>query len=293
MNREESEYLRLLHQLSRFGEKRESRSGTTLSSFGQTLRFDMSGWRVPILTTKKMFLKGIVEELLFFIRGETDTKKLEEKGVNIWKGNTSREFLDKRGLENYAEGQMGPMYGFAWRHFGALAHVSKHGLAIDKQGIDQLAEALRLLKEDPTSRRIMITAYDPKASKWSALDPCHLFFQFYVSEGKLSCQFVMRSTDVFLGLPFNIASYAILTHLMARASGLEPGELIFVGGDVHLYETHLTAAEEQMGRKPNDFPILKIEKQISTIEDIEALEFEDFVFENYQYHPAIKAEMSA
>ncbi len=284
MNKEEIEYLNLLQNILEKGSVRKDRTGVgTKSIFGTQLRFSLENNTLPLLTTKKVFTKGVIEELLFFIRGETDSKKLEAKGVNIWKGNSSREFLDKRGLFLREEGDIGPMYGFQWRHFGGN-HRSP--------GTDQLKNALQLIKNDPYSRRIMVTAYNPNVSDLCVLDPCHLFFQFYVDNGKLSCQFMMRSVDTFLGLPFNIASYAILTMIMAKASGLEPGELVFVGGDTHLYLNHEDQARQQMSRAPFKFPNLLINKQISSIEDIEKLELEDFEIKNYECHPAIKAEMA-
>lgn len=290
-NHEEESYLILLKDIIDNGHRRESRSGNTRSIFGTRLRFSLEGGKIPLFTTKKVWLKGIVEELLFFVRGDTDTKKLEAKGVNIWKGNTSRDFLDSRGLNHYPEGQMGPMYGFAWRHFGALTYMCKEGMVIDRDGADQLKEALRLIKEDPESRRIMVSAYNPNVSKRSVLDPCHLFFQFYVSGGKLSCQFMMRSVDCGLGIPYNLVSYAILTHMMAKASGLLPGELLFVGGDTHIYEDHVEALTEQMHRETYAFPTMTICKDISTVEDMEALSFEDFEIHDYESHPTIKMKM--
>jgi thymidylate synthase len=278
MNLEEKQYLDLLSKIINEGSEKKDRTGIgTKSIFGTQLRFSLENNKIPMLTTKKMFSRGIIEELLFFIRGNTNTKLLEEKGVNIWKGNTSREFLDKRGLNHYPEGEMGPMYGSKWRNFN---------------GVDQLKNCLDLIKNDPDSRRILITAYDPSASKDCVLDPCHLLVQFYVDNGKLSCQFQMRSTDYFLGFPFNAMSYAILTHIMAKAVGLEAKELIFVGGDTHIYNNHLTQVKEQISRKPFDFPTLNINKEISNIEDMENLKFEDFKIIGYQSHPAIKAPMA-
>lgn len=274
----ERNYLLLLKNILEFGEEKSDRTGIgTISTFGSQLGFSLENNSVPLLTTKKMFLKGIIEELLFFLRGETNTKKLEEKGVNIWKENTSRKFLDMRGLKDYPEGEMGPMYGSKWRNFN---------------GIDQIQNALNLIKNEPNSRRIVITAYDPSASKLSVLDPCHMFFQFYVSNGKLSCQWYQRSVDYFLGLPFNIMSYALLTHIMAKASGLEAKSLIFVGGDVHIYKNHINQVKEQLSRNCFEFPKIKINKEIKNITDIENLTFDDFELINYKCHPAIKANMA-
>ena len=277
-NKEEEQYLDLLRKIMVFGNSRNDRTQNgTLSLFGQQMRFSLENNVVPVITTKKLFIRGVIEELLFFIRGETDTKKLEDKGVNIWKGNTSREFLDKRGLIDYTEGEMGPMYGSLWRNWN---------------GIDQLKNAINLIKNDPCSRRIMITAYNPSLSDSCVLDPCHILQQYYVDNNKLSCQVVCRSQDLFLGTPFNILSYAILTILMAKASNLNPGELIWVGGDCHIYKTHIKAATEQVIREPFPFPKLFIDKEISSIEDMENLEFNDFRIEGYECHAAIKADMA-
>ena len=278
MNTEEQFYLNLLDYTIKAGVDQSDRTGIgTKSLCGAMLRFSLQENTLPLLTTKKMFVRGIIEELLFFIRGETNSKKLEEKGVNIWKGNTSREFLDKRGLSDYPEGEMGPMYGYLWRNF---------------HGVDQLKNCLELIKKDPSSRRIMVTAYDPSLSEKCVLDPCHLFFQFHVQNNKLSLQWYQRSVDMFLGLPFNICSYGILLHLFAKATGLETGDLIFNGGNMHIYNNHISQCEEQMIRVPNSFPKLIIKKEISSIEDMEKLVFEDFEIKDYNPLPAIKAEMA-
>jgi thymidylate synthase len=278
MNLEEKNYINLLSNILQNGSDRGDRTGVgTKGIFGTQLRFSLENNKVPMLTTKKMFTKGIVEELLFFLRGDTDTNKLEAKGVNIWKGNTTREFLDKRGLTNLPEGNMGPMYGAQWRNFC---------------GVDQLKNALNLIKNDPYSRRIIISAYNPSVSNQCVLEPCHMFYQFYVNDNKLSCQFYQRSVDVFLGLPFNILSYAILTQLMAKAANLNCGELIFTGGDTHIYNTHMAQVIEQISREPYSFPQMTINKNLQTIEDMEALSFEDFKIEGYQSHPTIKASMA-
>jgi thymidylate synthase len=278
MNKDEQAYLDLLKDILNNGDVRSDRTGVgTISKFGTTLRFSLENDIIPVLTTKKVFVRGVIEELLFFIRGETDTKKLEAKGVNIWKGNTSREFLDSRGLTSYEEGNMGPMYGSQWRNFN---------------GVDQLSNALDLIKNNPDSRRIMVTAYNPGVSHLCVLDPCHTFFQFYVNGGKLSCHFYMRSSDKFLGAPFNIASYAVLTRLIAEAANLKCGELIFSAGDSHIYSNHVAQVNEQLAREPYTFPTMTISKPISSIEDMESLCFEDFIFENYKSYPAIKAPMA-
>jgi len=280
MNIEEQNYLNLLKNILEHGNDRIDRTGVgTKSIFGTSLRFSLENDVVPIITTRKIFVRGAIEELLFFVRGETNTKLLEAKGVNIWKGNTSREFLDKRGLHKLPEGDIGRMYGWQWRNFG-------------NPPVDQLKNALELIKNDPTSRRIMVTAYDPSKSNECVLDPCHMFFQFYVNDNDLSLQFYLRSSDSLLGLPFNIFSYALLTKLFAAASGLNAKELIFIGGDVHLYKNHFEQAKELISREPYSFPTLKINKKIDSIDDMEKLQFDDFKLENYQFHPSIKAKMA-
>lgn len=286
---QEQQYLDLLKNILHEGTIKQDRTGVgTKSIFGSSLKFSLEGGTLPLLTTKKVFTKGIIEELLFFIRGERNTKLLEAKGVNIWKGNTTREFLDKRGLSHYKEGDMGPMYGVQWRNFGAETE-SPHIAT----GIDQLSNAFNLIKNDPTSRRIVVTAYNPVEDKLGVLSPCHMFFQFNVNpDDTLDCLFYMRSVDSFLGLPFNITSYAILTHMMAKATGLKPGHLVFNGGDTHLYLNHIEQAKEQISRAPFVFPKLNIKKNISSIKDMEQMALEDFEIIGYQSHPAIKAEMA-
>lgn len=289
MNLEEKNYLNLLDSVLKTGSVREDRTGVgTIGLFGTQLRFNLENNIVPMLTTKKMFTKAIIEELLFFIRGETNTKLLEDKGVNIWKGNTSREFLDKKGLQYLPEGDMGKGYGYQWRKFGE----HDNGDSICKNGIDQLQQVFDTIKNNPNDRRMIISAWNPQQLPEMALPPCHLLFQFYVDNGYLSCQWYQRSVDMFLGLPFNILSYAILTRIMAQATGLKAKEVIFTGGDTHIYSNHADQVKEQISREPYNFPTMQINKNISSIQDIEKLSFEDFVIDNYQHHPAIKAPMA-
>jgi len=291
MNTEEKQYLDLLCRILREGESRDDRTGTgTIGIFGTTLRFSLQHNKIPALTTKRIFFKGIIEELLFFLRGDTDTKKLEAKGVNIWKGNTTREFLDKRGLTYLPEGDMGKGYGFQWRKFGQ--HDNDNGDRYCHTGVDQLLEVISTLKTNPNDRRIIMTAWNPSQLKEMALPPCHILSQFYAINGELSCQFYQRSVDSFLGLPFNILSYAILTHIVALTTGLKPKEVIFVGGDTHIYKNHQEQVMEQVSREPYDFPTIKITKELNSVDDIEKLEFKDFIIEGYKCHPAIKAEMA-
>jgi thymidylate synthase len=230
----------------------------------------------PLLTSKRVWWKGVLEELLFFISGSTDTKVLEEKGVNIWKGNTSREFLDKRGLYNLKEGEYGKSYGYQWRKFG------------DK--VDQLQNLIDGIKNDPFGRRHYMTAWNPLELENIPLPACHLSCQFYVFEDKkLSCQVYMRSCDVFLGLPFNIASYACLTYMIAHLTNLQPHELSFCLGDTHIYKNHIDQCNEMIKRDLRHFPKLKIKRKVENIDDFK---FDDFEIINYNPHPTIKAEMA-
>ena len=296
-NLEENTYLDLLSKILTVGSIRDDRTGTgTKSIFGTQLRFSLENNQIPMLTTKKMFSKGIIEELLFFLRGETDTKLLEAKGVNIWKGNTSREFLDKRGLSHLPEGDMGKGYGFQWRKFGEdksdPAIAPTRWSLFNFEGVDQLKLLIEGLKSDPYGRRHIITAWNPQQLSEMALPPCHILVQFYVDNGKLSSQFYMRSVDTFLGLPFNILSYAILTRIIAATVGMEAKEVIFVGGDAHIYQNHTDQVNEQISREPFSFPTMLISKKLETVNDIEALQLSDFKITDYESHPSIKASMA-
>jgi len=301
---EEYQYLHLLEDILEHGVIKSDRTNVgTKSIFGTKLKFNLEH-SFPILTTKKVFFKGVVEELLWFIRGETDSKKLEAKGVKIWVGNTSREFLDKRGLD-YPVGEIGPGYGFEWRHWGADYEGSKYSYKhapVDyfykvskcqfKNGIDQLANAVDTIINNPNDRRIIISAWDVENLDKMALPPCHLLYQFDVTDGHLNCQWYQRSCDTLLGIPFNIASYALLTYLIAKITNLKPGTLTFSGGDTHIYLNHIEQCKEQISRKPYPFPQLNIKTDIKTLEDIENLSFEDFELIGYKCHPAIKAPMA-
>lgn len=286
MNQEEQNYLNLLKEIIDIGDKQMDRTGVgTLSIFGGKLKFSLENNTLPLITTKKMFFRGIVEELLFFIRGETNTKLLEEKGVNIWKGNTSREFLDSRGLTNLPEGHMGKGYGFQWRNF--------NGDYLVNNGVDQLKNAINTIKNNPYDRRIIISAWNPFQLNEAALPPCHTSVQFYVNSKKeLSSQFTMRSSDAYLGVVYNFCSYALLTHIIAKVCNLKPKEVIFIGGNIHVYMNHLEQVKEQISRVPYNFPKISINKELNSLEDIESLKFEDFKLENYKYYPAIKANMA-
>lgn len=292
---EEYKYLHLLDKILTEGTRKGDRTGTgTISIYGTQLKFDLSE-SFPILTTKKVYWKGVVEELLWFIRGETDSKLLEAKGVNIWKGNTTKEFLDKKNLL-YPEGEIGPGYGFQWRHWGSdyQNDISTNPPYIEKygDGIDQLSNVIETLKKNPNDRRMIVSAWNVSEIHKMALPPCHLLYQFDVTDGYLNCSWYQRSVDTLLGLPFNVSSYALLTCLIAKVVGLKPGTLTFFGGDTHLYINHIEQAKEQISRQPYDFPKLNIKKEIKSIEDIENLELNDIELIGYKSHAAIKAEMA-
>lgn len=293
MNKEEQQYLDLLQDILDNGVDKSDRTGVgTKSVFGKTMRFSLENNILPLLTTKKVWFKGIVEELLMFIRGTTDTKQLEAKGVKIWKGNTSREFLDGIGLENLPEGNLGKSYPYQWRNFGGKESPINFKPDFRNSGFDQLKYVLDEIKNNPTSRRIVLSAWNPLQMNEMALPPCHCFTEFEVHNGELSCLFFMRSNDFLLGNPYNIASYALLTHILAKASGLKAKELVYMAGDVHLYSNHIDAAKLQLSRTPHPFPQVVIKKELETLENIEALQFEDFELINYISEPAIKAEMA-
>lgn len=305
LNRNETGYLNLLKRiLDEDKQGRETRNGKTFSVFGPELEFDLTNDTLPLLTTRKMFLRGIFEELIFFIRGETNTKLLEEKGVNIWKGNTSKEFLKARGLD-YEEGDMGPMYGFQWRHFGADYNGGHFGAQYKscEKGHDQLVNLIKGLVEDPHSRRHLLTTYNPAVVEQSVLAPCHgIVVQMYVDGECLDCKMYQRSCDTVLGEPFNITSYALMTHLIAWVCGLKARKLYISLGDAHIYEQHLEGVKEQLKRDPFEFPKLKIKKEWlnddgAKVEDrirfLEEMKFEDLEVVGYKSHPVIKFDMIA
>jgi len=284
---EEYQYLKLIKEISENGVSMDDRTGTgTVSVFGTTMRFDLKN-SFPILTTKRVFWRGIVEELLWFIKGDTNGKHLSEKGVKIWDGNGSREFLDKRGLSHREEGDLGPVYGFQWRHFGAK-YVDMH-TDYSGQGVDQLAECIRKIKEDPTDRRILLSAWNPADLDLMALPPCHMFCQFYVANGELSCLMYQRSADMGLGVPFNIASYSLLTCMMAQVCGLKPGEFIHNMGNTHVYKNHIDPLKTQLERTPRPFPLLRINPEVK---DIDGFKASDFELIGYNPHGKIAMDMA-
>ena len=267
MNMGERQYLDLLEELLERGAMKSDRTGTgTRSVFGRQMRFGL-GESFPLLTTKKLHLKSIVYELLWFLRGDTNVKWLQERGVSIWD-----EWADENG-------ELGPVYGYQWRSWPAA----------DGRHIDQISGVIEQIKRDPDSRRHIVSAWNVGDLDRMALAPCHALFQFYVADGKLSCQMYQRSADVFLGVPFNLASYALLTMMVAQACDLAPGDFIHTLGDAHLYVNHLDQAREQLTRDPRPLPAMKLNPDVKSIFDFQ---FSDFTLENYDPHPSIKAPIA-
>lgn len=251
------------------------------------MRFSLRDDVFPLLTTKRVFWRGVAEELLWFISGDTSAKTLQDKNIHIWDGNGSKEYLDSIGLTDREAGDLGPVYGFQWRHFGAT-YTNMHA-DYTGQGVDQLADVIHKLKNNPTDRRIIMSAWNPADLKEMALPPCHMFCQFYVADGELSCQMYQRSADMGLGVPFNIASYALLTRMIAQVSGLKAGDFIHVIGDAHIYSDHVEPLTIQLGRTPRAFPTLRINPEKS---DIDGFVFDDFDVVDYKPHGTIKMAMS-
>jgi dihydrofolate reductase/thymidylate synthase len=331
-NPEEDQYLHMCRDILERGNRRGDRTGTgTLSLFGTQMRFSLRDGRLPLLTTKRTFWRGVAEELLWFVsvrvvlrldghcrlvvcyvfavggpwlsvifahtlfgtlhhrQGNTNANDLAAKDIHIWDGNGSREFLDSRGLTERAEGDLGPVYGFQWRHFGAT-YVDMH-TDYTGQGVDQLADCIHKIMHNPEDRRIIMSAWNPADLGLMALPPCHMFCQFYVDleKNEVSCHMYQRSADMGLGVPFNIASYALLTHLVAHVTGRKAGDLVHTIGDAHIYLNHVEALQEQLKRKPRDFPTLEINPDKKGIDDFS---YEDFTVKDYHPHKAIKMKMA-
>ena len=261
------QYLDLMRHVLEHGARKNDRTGTgTLSVFGAQLRFDLAAG-FPLLTTKKVHLKSIVHELLWFLKGETNTRYLKEHGVTIWD-----EWAD-------AKGELGPVYGYQWRSWPAP----------DGRHIDQVSQVIEQIRRNPDSRRLIVSAWNVADLPKMALLPCHAFFQFYVADGRLSCQLYQRSADLFLGVPFNIASYALLTLMVAQVCGLKAGDFVQTFGDTHLYLNHLEQAREQLSRSPRRLPTMRLNP---AVKDLFAFRYEDFTLENYDAHPAIRAPIA-
>lgn len=276
-------YLSLLSLVLEEGVQRDDRTGTgTRSLFGHQLRCDLSKG-FPLLTTKKVHLKSIVHELLWFLSGETHVEPLKEKGVRIWNEWATAEQTARFGRE---AGDLGPIYGHQWRNFGASQDENGQ---FRNDGVDQICQALDLIRNNPHSRRIIVSGWNPQEANLVALPPCHTLFQFYVQNGKLSCQLYQRSADIFLGVPFNIASYALLTMMMAQVCDLEPGDFVHSFGDVHLYNNHVDQARLQLSRVPRVLPKMKINPEIT---DLFSFTYADFQLVDYNPHPRIRAKVS-
>jgi len=261
------QYLDLMQHVLEHGARKSDRTGTgTLSVFGAQLRFDLAAG-FPLLTTKKVHLKSIIHELLWFLKGETNTRYLKEHGVTIWD-----EWAD-------AKGDLGPVYGYQWRSWPAP----------DGRHIDQVSQVIEQIRRNPDSRRLIVSAWNVADLPKMALLPCHAFFQFYVADGRLSCQLYQRSADLFLGVPFNIASYALLTLMVAQVCGLKAGDFVHTFGDTHLYLNHLEQAREQLSRSPRRLPTMRLNP---AVKDLFAFRYEDFTLENYDAHPAIRAPIA-
>jgi thymidylate synthase len=261
------QYLDLMRYVCDHGIRKEDRTGTgTLSVFGYQMRFDLSAG-FPVVTTKKLHLRSIIHELLWFLRGDTNIKYLHDNGVTIWD-----EWADE-------DGELGPIYGYQWRSWPAP----------DGGHIDQISQAVEQIRKSPDSRRIIVSAWNVGAIEHMVLPPCHAFFQFYVADGRLSCQLYQRSADIFLGVPFNIASYALLTMMIAQVTGLQPGDFVHTFGDAHLYLNHLEQTELQLSREPYPLPAMSINPQVANLFDFR---YQDFELRGYQSHPHIKAPIA-
>jgi len=261
------QYLDLMKHVLENGTQKHDRTGTgTISVFGYQMRFNLQDG-FPLVTTKKLHLRSILHELIWFLKGKTNIKYLKDNGVSIWD-----EWADENG-------ELGPVYGYQWRSWPAP----------DGSHIDQISQVVNQIKNNPDSRRIIVSAWNVGFIEQMALPPCHSFFQFYVADGKLSCQLYQRSADIFLGVPFNIASYALLTLMMAQVCGLQPGDFVHTFGDAHLYNNHIEQAQLQLSREPRPLPTMKLNPEIKSIFDFK---FEDFTLENYDPHPHIKAPVA-
>ena len=277
------QYLDLMRHIKDNGTFKGDRTGTgTYSVFGYQMRFNLADG-FPLVTTKKVHLKSIIHELLWFLSGDTNVKYLQDNGVSIWNEWATAEQCARFGRP---ESELGPVYGHQWRNFGATKNADG---SFRPDGAEQIAALVHDLKHNPNSRRLIVSGWNPQEANQVALPPCHTLFQFYVADGKLSCQLYQRSADVFLGVPFNIASYALLTMMLAQVCDLQLGEFIWTGGDCHLYSNHLEQTELQLSREPLPLPTMRLNPDIK---DIFAFKYDDFTLENYQSHAAIKAPVA-
>ncbi len=276
-------YLNLLTKILHEGTQKGDRTGTgTISYFGSQMRFNLANG-FPLLTTKKVHFKSIVYELLWFLKGDTHVQYLQQHGVRIWNEWATAEQTARFGRK---AGDLGAIYGHQWRNFGATKNPDG---SYNSDGFDQITWLINEIKTNPNSRRLIVSGWNPIEANQVALPPCHTLFQFFVADGKLSCQLYQRSADIFLGVPFNIASYALLTHMVAHVCDLQVGEFIWTGGDCHIYNNHVTQVQEQLTRNPLALCQLQLNSKVNNIFDFE---FDDIELINYQSHPAIKAEVS-
>ena len=282
-SKNEQAYLDLLQHVMTNGTEKGDRTGTgTLSHFGAQLRFDLADG-FPLLTTKKVHFKSIVYELFWFLSGSTHVDYLQENNVRIW---NEWATADQTARFNRPAGDLGPIYGHQWRNYGA---TKREDGSYDNDGVDQITDVIEQIKTNPNSRRLIVSGWNPKEAEQVALPPCHTLFQFFVADNKLSCQLYQRSADLFLGVPFNIASYALLTHMVAQVCGLEVGEFVWTGGDCHIYQNHREQVELQLTRSLYELPTLTLNPDIK---DIFAFTFDDISVEGYESHPAIKAKVA-
>jgi thymidylate synthase len=282
-SKNEQAYLDLLQHVMTNGTEKGDRTGTgTLSHFGAQLRFDLADG-FPLLTTKKVHFKSIVYELFWFLSGSTHVDYLQQNNVRIW---NEWATADQTARFNRPAGDLGPIYGHQWRNYGA---TKREDGSYDNDGVDQITDVIEQIKTNPNSRRLIVSGWNPKEADQVALPPCHTLFQFFVADNKLSCQLYQRSADLFLGVPFNIASYALLTHMVAQVCGLEVGEFVWTGGDCHIYQNHREQVELQLTRSLYELPTLTLNPDIK---DIFAFTFDDISVEGYESHPAIKAKVA-
>ena len=289
VGRDENQYLHLIQEILTEGVMEEGRNGFTKSVFGAAMHFSLSDDKIPLLTTKRVAWKTCLKELLWFMKGSTSNHKLKSEGVNIWNANASREFLDSRGLSHLKEGDLGPVYGHQWRYFNA--DYVDCDTSYEGKGVDQLQNIIACLKDPQqrTSRRMVMSAWNPSQLDQMALPPCHVLCQFNVSEGnKLSCSLYQRSGDIGLGVPFNIASYSMLTHILAKHCGLIAHEFVYLLGNAHIYDDHISVLEEQIAIKPTSEPTIHI---LQAHEDIGEYTVEDVRIDNYSPQPTIKMVM--
>jgi len=284
---EEKQYLNLIRRIIRTGKHKGDRTCTgTISLFGAQMRFNLRE-SFPLLTTKRVFWRGLAEELLWFVKGCTNGNELSEKNVHIWDANGTKEFLEKQGITDREAGDLGPIYGFQWRHFGA--EYTNMRADYTGQGVDQLKNVIHTIKTNPNDRRMIMSAWNPPDLPKMALPPCHSFCQFYVADGELSCQMYQRSCDMGLGVPFNIASYALLTYMIAHVCDLKPGDFVHTLGDAHVYSNHVEQLKVQLEREPRPFPTLRI---VGEVKDIDGFSMENFQLEGYKPHPKIEMKMA-